>query len=299
MSEGKVPASVQLLVGVWTAVLIVALALAGTWLTRSPGVNDPVAVSWPSERELRTVGETTVLFGHQSVGANILDGVSRVYAGSSVRAPVIADVTGGVSGGAGVAGVSQVQTGALRKAGFRHVRLGVNGDPASKLAAFTEVMDGPVADGVDVALMKLCYADVSASTDVRAVFDAYVSTMAAVEAAHPGVRFLYTTVPLTADRGWKAKVGAVLGRDDTMGPADNVARERYNALIREKYAGTGRLLDIAAVEAEGTSERSQDGNVYHVLNRHLTADRGHLNDAGSEAVAAELLKMVATQSPVG
>ncbi|MFD4327795.1 hypothetical protein ACFWQC_24405 [Nocardioides sp. NPDC058538] len=283
MAVREVPASVKLLAGVWAGVLIVAVTLTGTWLARSPGMNDPIAVAWPSDDELRTSGETTVLFGHQSVGTNILDGILRVYADAPVPAPVIAEV-------------SSVED--ARHPTFMHAYLGVNGEPLGKFAAFADVMDTRAAAHVDVALMKLCYADVTASTDVHPVFDAYVSTMADLEAAHPDVRFLYTTVPLTADRNWKSKVKAVLGGDDRMGPADNVARERYNALIRERYAATGRLVDIAAVESAGTGLRSEDGNVYHVLNENLTFDRGHLNEAGSEAVAAELLKMVATHSPV-
>lgn len=282
MAERTVPASVKLLAGIWAAVLVVAVALAGTWLVRSPGVNEPIAVAWPSDTELRAVGETKVLFGHQSVGMNILDGIARMYADASLPALVIADVSAAEE---------------ARDATFIHAYLGVNGEPRSKFAAFEAVMDSPAAGDVDVALMKLCYVDITAATDVQAVFDAYVSMMAEVEAAHPDVRFLYTTAPLTADRSWRSKVKAVLGRDDHMGPADNVARERYNALIREKYAATGRLVDIAAAESAGTEERSQDGNVYYVLNTTLTVDRGHLNEAGSEAVAAELLTTVATVSP--
>ena len=286
MSVRNVPRSVKLLAGVWSGVLVVAVALAGGWLLRSPGMNDQITIAEPSESELRVVGQTTVLFGHQSVGMNILDGVSKVYADASVSAPAVADVSGG-----------SLAPGA-EKATLRHAYVGVNEDPLSKFAAFADVMDSSAGKDVDVALMKLCYVDITAATDVQAVFDAYVSMMAKVEAAHPDVRFLYTTAPLTADRNWKSKVKAVLGRDDQMGPADNIARERYNAMIREKYGATGRLVDIAAVEAEGTGERSQDGSTYYVLNENLTFDRGHLNETGSEAVAAELLKMVATHSPV-
>lgn len=285
----RVSGSVKLLAGVWAGVLVVAVALAGAWLLRSPGMNEQVAIAEPSDSELRVVGQTKVLFGHNSVGMNILDGVSKVYADASLPAPAMADVSGPE--------VSGASTSDAEGATLRHAYIGVNEDPLSKFAAFTELMDSQAGKDVDMALMKLCYVDITASTDVQAVFDAYVSTMAEVEAAHPDVRFLYTTVPLTADRNWKSKVKAALGRDDEMGPADNIARERYNAMIREKYGATGRLVDIAAAEADGTGERSQDGSTYYVLNKNLTFDRGHLNEAGSEAVAAELLKMVATHSP--
>lgn len=253
-------------------------------------MNEHVAIAEPSESELRVAGQTKVLFGHNSVGMNILDGVSKVYADASVPAPAIADVSGPEISGASMTDAEG--------ATMRHAYIGVNEDPLSKFAAFAELVDSPAGKDVDVALMKLCYVDIIAATDVQAVFDAYVSMMDEVEAAHPDVRFLYTTVPLTADRNWKSKVKAALGRDDEMGPADNIARERYNAMIREKYGATGRLVDIAAAEADGTGERSQDGSTYYVLNKNLTFDRGHLNEVGSEAVAAEFLKMVATHSPV-
>lgn len=276
----EVPRPVKILIGVWSAVMVVAVALAAAWLMRSPGMNDPVAVETPTESELQTAGRTTVLFGHQSVGMNILDGVTGVYSAADVEAPTIEEVAG------------------ASDATFRHVFVGRNGDPIGKFDAFAKVMGSSAGDGVDVALVKLCYVDINATTDVAKVFDAYVAMMAEVEAAHPNVRFLYTTAALTSDRNWKGKVKAALGRGDRMGPADNVARERYNAMVREKFAETDRLVDIAAAEAEGTDRRSHDGDPYYVLNKNLTFDRGHLNDVGSQAVAAELLKVVAAQSPV-
>ncbi|WP_141781798.1 SGNH/GDSL hydrolase family protein [Nocardioides albertanoniae] len=280
MSIRKVPRSVKLLVGVWSGVLVVAVALATAWLVRSPGMNEPVAVENPSESELQVAGKTTVLFGHQSVGVNILDGVAGVYAANDVDAPTVEEVAGSSD------------------ATFRHVFVGRNGDPFGKFDSFAAVMGGPAGEEVDVALMKLCYVDINATTDVEAVFDAYVAMMAEVEAAHPDTRFLYTTAALTSDRNLKGRVKAALGRGDRMGPADNVARERYNAMIREKYAATGRLVDIAAAESAGTDKRSHDGSSYYVLNKNLTFDRGHLNETGSRAVASELLKAVAAHSPV-
>ena len=215
-SMREVPRSVKLLALVWSGVLVAAVALAAAWLVRSPGMNDPVAVDGPTESELQVAGKTTVLFGHQSVGMNILDGVSGVYASADLDAPAIEEVSGS------------------SKATFRHAFVGKNGDPIGKFDAFAEVLNGPAGEEVDVALMKLCYVDINATTDVDAVFDAYVAMMAEVEAAHTNMRFLYTTAALTSDRNWKGRVKAALGRGDRMGPADNVARERYNAMIREK-----------------------------------------------------------------
>ncbi len=135
---------------------------------------------------------------------------------------------------------------------------------SGKFGDFTDGERRSLGDGVDVALLKLCYVDVVAGTDVDAVFAAYSALMDELERKHPSVRFLYTTVPLSTDRGWKSIVKSWIGRDDQMGPADNIARERYNELVRARYGASGRLFDIAAVEATMTEIPTQ---------RDLTARR--------------------------
>ena len=51
--------------------------------------------------------------------------------------------------------------------------------------------------------------------------------------------------PGSARATGSAKVKATIGTADRRGPADNLARHRYNTLVRERYAPTGRLFDIA------------------------------------------------------
>ncbi|MDH2414810.1 hypothetical protein [Nocardioides sp. CER19] len=245
----------------------------------------PVQFDEPTATELQTVARTKILFGHQSVGANLLGALPDVYRQAHLPAPLIVETR-------------DVATSAR---GFiAHAYVGRNGDPLGKLADFSRLVDGPLGDDVDVALVKFCYADIVAGTDVRAVFDAYTSTMADLAARHPDVRFLYTTAPLTADRNVKAKIKAVLGRDDGMGPDDNRARQRYNELIREEYGMSGRLFDIAAVEStmQATPTRRGDGDgTYYVLNDNLRSDRGHLNEQGAEAAAAEFVRVVSANAP--
>lgn len=268
---------------------VVALVLVGVglaWWGRSPGVTPSVRIEEPSAAQLRAVAGTRVLFGHQSVGANVLDGVPAVYDAAGVAAPQVVETRSPVTSGGGY---------------LAHTYVGHNGDPVGKLADFTRVLDGPLGDQVDVAMVKLCYVDIDATTDVDMVFDAYVRTMADLAARHPSIRFLYTTVPLTADRGLKERLKAALGRGDRMGPEDNRARQRYNERIRERFGGTGRLFDIAAVEStllQGTPTRRGSGEgAYYVLNDNLRSDRGHLNPRGAQAAAAELVRVVAANAP--
>ncbi|MHB1010524.1 MAG: hypothetical protein ACYC1E_15120 [Propionibacteriaceae bacterium] len=246
-------------------VLAVVAAGAVVWFgqERSPVMTVEVATS--REDELRRFAASRVFFGHQSVGANIIAGVQATFTESGLA--LLVTETREVEAG---------ETGVLA-----HAPVGRNGDPYSKMADFAAILDGPSGSRVGVALLKLCYIDVVAGTDVDALFAAYASMLADLERRHPAVRFLAATVPLTTDR---------------TDPADNVARERYNELVRARFAASGDLYDIAAVEAtlaQSPMERRSGSTPYHVLNKALAADSGHLNDLGARLAAAELIRLVA------
>lgn len=263
---------------------LLALIAVGSvvWLTQERDSGMTINVAMPPDEELKAFAASRVLFGHQSVGANVIDGVERTFV---------------AAGAAGLLTVTETREPVSAEGGFlAHASVGVNGDPYGKLTDFKALLDGPLGSNLDIALLKLCYVDVVAETDVDAVFTAYSSMMADLERSHPSVRFLYTTVPLTTDRGWKSTIKSWIGDDDHMGPADNLARQRYNALVRLRFGSTGRLFDIAAVEAtlaQDPTERHSGGQAYYVLNKALASDAGHLNDLGGSLAATELIRVVA------
>lgn len=264
-------------------ILVIAVGVAGSavWLGKGSDVPAAIVVDDPTSDELEAFASTRVFFGHQSVGSNVISGVESTYAALGSGVPEIVETRVLPSTVGGV---------------LAHTHVGVNGDPFGKFEDFAAALDGPIADQIDVAVIKLCYADIVSDTDVEAVFDEYVAMMDRLEAEHPSVRFVYTTVPLTTDRGWKAVVKSWIGRDDQMGPADNQARQRYNELIREKYGHSGQLFDIAAVEStlqQEPAERGSGDETYYVLNGPLAADPGHLNDLGARLAAAEFIRVVA------
>lgn len=273
--------------GLVIAAVAAAVVAGGAvlWLERIPAVTDAIELKPPSAAELQAFAGTKVLFGHQSVGANIISGVAPLFADAGQAPPRIVEVREPVLSEGGV---------------LAHTHIGVNGDPFGKFADFTAVLGAGLAEQLDVAVLKLCYADVVSSTDVDAVFRAYVATMTELEQRYPDLVLVYATVPLTTDRSWKAVLKSWAGIDDQMGPADNLARQRYNALIREKYASTGRLFDIAAIEATSrqvSTTRESGESTFFVLNPALSSDAGHLNELGGKAAAAELVRVVAGVSP--
>lgn len=108
---------------------------------------------------------------------------------------------------------------------------------------------------------------------------------------------MYTTVPLTTDRGWKAVVKSWIGRDDQMGPADNQARQRYNELIREKYGHSGQLFRHRRRRVDAAAGAGRAGlRRRDVLRAQWSVDwqrPGHLNDLGARLAAAEFIRVVA------
>lgn len=274
--------------GLVAVVFVSVAALLGRGGDPVEIAGEPPRTSRSDSRATSTTAATRVFFGHQSVGADIVHGLSAVYAGTPTPLTLVESRA------------RQAGSGGL----FQHAAIGANGDPLGKISDFAAVMNGEVGDGVDVALMKLCYIDFMSTTDPQAVFDAYASTMDALEKAHPDVVFLYTTAPITVDPGWVQKAKSTfkvwLGRSDASTP-ENLVRGRYNDLIRERYASSGRLFDIAALEsrlANGLhAGRDDGGQTYMVMNPELASDGAHLNDRGAALLAEELVRLVAAASP--
>lgn len=214
-----------------------------------------------TDAQLERAANTPVLFGHQSVGGNILDGMLGLYAERGVAQPHVLEWPSTHPDG-----------------GFlTHAYIGENGDPIGKIADFAEHVR--TTPGLDVAVMKLCFVDIVDGTDVTAVFHRYRDTMAALEAQHPDVTLLYTTVPLTVGTS-----------------GDNATRQRLNALIRQQFGATGRLFDIAALESTRPdgSRVTGNGGTQLMLHPDYASDDGHLNDRGAKRVAAGFARLIAS-----
>jgi hypothetical protein len=229
-------------------------------------VHGSSAVDPVLRRELARVAGQRVIFGHQSVGANVLEGLRVLAARERMAVPV----TG--------------------------IRVAENGDPLRKLRGFEQAMAGEGA-GADIALLKFCYADIGPETDVRALFEAYRAAMARLRVAHPGTAFVHVTVPLTdLQRGPRALAKRLLGRP-LHGTVENFRREEYNALLRAQYRGREPVFDLARVEStapDGAAVRvAWEGRLAPALAHEYTDDGGHLNAAGRLRAARELLGVLA------
>lgn len=230
--------------------------------------------------DLERIAQRRIFFGHQSVGGNLLDGVRQLAAAAGVPVRIVEAPTAG-----GVA-----------PATFGHTPVAKNGDPFQKLRSFEQAF-GQQPTGLDIALVKFCYVDITASTDVKALFARYRATINDLRVKNPGTVFVHVTAPLTVVQGGaKESLKRLLGRapHETI---ENMRREEYNTLLRQAYREREPLFDLARVESiapDGTAVTAEwKGSVVPAMAPVYTDDGGHLNAAGKLRAARELASVLA------
>jgi len=240
------------------------------------------------DEEWQRLDRSTIVFSHHSVGRNILAGVSAIAAQrAELTLPIV-----GIEPGDEPAGP-----------GLFHVSTGENGDPASKLDGFAAVMATPLGARADIAICKLCYADIGPGVAADPVFEIYRTALAALADRHPKTSFVHPTIPLRTPPGVKSRakglVRGLLGR--TVHPDPNRARNRYNERLRAEFADGGEIFDIAGLEstrADGSRVVDTRGpGPVHAMAAEWTDDGGHLSVRGQRHVASAFLALLARLAP--
>ncbi|MDD3647386.1 MAG: hypothetical protein PHS44_02695 [Candidatus Dojkabacteria bacterium] len=189
-----------------------------------------------------------VIFGHASVGGNILSGLDSLEVLDSARYSI--DRT--TSENSAVL-ISWFDSGA----GIGDFAAGVNGNPGSKITELNQrvVTDG-VGSHVDIAFVKYCYVDNAG--DVNAVWIEYRDYMLAMETVYPDVAFVWWTMPLeTTGDSW---------------------RDSYNTLVRNYTEANDKILfDIADIEAHDPDGNHILQGGYEAMYSNYTDDGGHLD----------------------
>ncbi len=228
-----------------------------------------------TKAEIETASKRRVVFAHQSVGENILDGVKELAKKNGVSINIIE---------------SRHAEGS--EPGIYHFKVGQNGDPAGKIGDYLNTLKSAPFGQADVALVKLCYVDFDRQSDAAAIAKNYISAINKLQASYPSTRFVAVTAPLTAIPGGpKAWVKKMIGR----GPndiADNAKRKEFNDTLRREFDNS-HLFDIAKLEAEAAT--TDDGKPIEVMRQDLTNDGGHLNSTGQQLVGAAFIKVLAAE----
>ena len=234
-----------------------------------------------SASELQQLAGLKIFWGHQSVGANILDGMQELLsAHPQIPLQIVA--------------VKEPNT--LTPGVLSHANVGNNGDPASKIKDFVRMVDDGVGNQTDFAFFKFCYIDFNDRSDVKKVFEKYKTAMQSLKEKYPETRFMHATIPLlTVQTGPKAWVKKMLGRAPA-GTTANAKRGEFNDMLRAEYGGKDPFFDIAKAEStrpDGSRESFVlAGKTYFALVPAYTSDGGHLNTVGRKYLASELLSLL-------
>ena len=168
-----------------------------------------------------------IFFGHQSVGNNIVDGIYTL----KKNHPVIQlNILKGRNSDMFSNGV------------FAHDRVGDNHDPISKIDDFYSVIEDNEFT-IDVAFLKLCFVDISSTSDVNAIFNYYRTKMMMIKEKFPEILIVHFTVPLIrAEKNrWNSSLKKLLKKslgkksDSFFDEENNIARNKYNSLLISEY----------------------------------------------------------------
>jgi hypothetical protein len=244
------------------------------------------------ESAWENLSDKRILFGHQSVGFNIVEGMKDILKGNpQIKMNIIESVT----------------PWKVIKPSFIHFPIGENTIPQSKINAFLSTIQKDSSERADIAFFKFCFVDIISNTDVYNLFENYKTTMENLKQAFPKTTFVYVTEPLTSEpsgiRRFAKKAKYLikqLMQDQTNNFSDNIRRNEFNELLKKQYEGKAPIFDIANIEStfpDGQrSVFSEDGKNYFSLVPDYTDDGGHLNKFGRKIVAEQILVFLAKLS---
>lgn len=265
-------------------ILVLALITLSGWVacdSTLPGEEN--MPSYDTRADLQVLSQARILFAHQSVGRDILDGVRELSQEHGIPIGIFE---------VGASGIDST------KKGIFHLNAGENRKPATKCMAFESVLRLPGAESLQAALLKFCYVDLGeeAGRDGDALFAMFIKSKAQIAEVHPQLKIVDATIPLKSDPlGWKTSLKRLFGRS-TWNDEDNIARNAFNEKV-VAHAQPGLLLDLAwreSVRPDGKrSGFSFQGKSIYTLHQGYTYDEGHLNDLGKKVMAQEFLKVMA------
>jgi hypothetical protein len=267
--------SAALIISIETMSILKIRARIGSNSIKLPSIDD-----FPKECWGKLAGKK-IFFGHQSVGFNIVDGITDII---SMRDDIKLNI------------VESRDCSVFSRPVFAHSQVGRNMDPVSKIKSFVDIMDAGVGEKADIAFFKLCYIDITRDSDPQEIFNLYSNALEELKERYPKTKFLHVTVPLCStprgiERNLKQSIKLLIGKPGALD--DNIKREHYNELLRSAYSGTEPLFDLALIETvnpDGYRCYAVKGEEkVHVMVPEYTEDGGHLNSQGKKKIAEQLL----------
>jgi hypothetical protein len=228
-----------------------------------PSIDDVPGEHWAK------LAEKKIFFGHQSVGYNIIDGITEII---NERDYINLNV------------IEACEPSVFDQPVLAHSQVGMNTKPFSKIERFVEIMDSGVGSKVDIAFFKFCYVDIMRDSDPQEIFNGYNDALEGLKERCPNTKFLHVTVPIRsvpkqAKRYLKQTVKLLIGRPGFF--EDNIMRHSYNDLLNNAYSKTGLFFDLALIESVNASGFGcyalKGTEKVSVMAPEYTEDAGHLN----------------------
>lgn len=204
---------------------------------------------------LDQVRRQKILFGHESVGFDVINGLDALSQAQPARY--------------GLRIQHMIQAAWYqRNSGLGEFFFNHNGNPQGKVDAFVAKMHDGCGNAVDIAMMKYCYADLIERTDPRAAFEAYRNAYERLAQEYPKVTFVYWTCPITIPSRCTDR------------------RTAINRLIREHCRTQDLpLLDIADIECHTPDGREiTEAGGQKLYEGYARDQGGHLNATGAQRV---------------
>ncbi|HTJ84779.1 MAG TPA: hypothetical protein VL400_23835 [Polyangiaceae bacterium] len=223
-------------------------APSGSGSARSRGVVGAEAVAafdTMSDFDKSRVKHARIFFGHQSVGANILDGARSL--GFPSRP---------------ITGTHDFDAPALGEAPLLE-----NHEPLRKVKSF-DAFVSTFGDRVDAVGMKLCWVDFYEPEKLVGLREAYAAEVDSLRKRYPKVAVFHVTPPLA-----------------TKEPVENGDRVAFGRWLISTYAQKDVVFDLEAVESMSSAGMPCVSRGVPALCTEYAADDGHLNAVGAQRAA--------------
>lgn len=233
-----------------------------------------------------------ILFGHASVGNNIISGIEDIIESDERFAKLhFYELT------------------ELSQPGFYDFMVRKNRFPKEKCDHFKSTLSNQnVGNFFDIAFFKFCFVDINNNSNVQEIFEYYVETIKHIKEKFPKLTIVHVTMPLKV-HSWGPKyllinlskgklrmakhIVYTFKRNLTEGDIENVKRNEFNKMLINKYKDIDPIYDLAKIESSLPNGKivsfKHNGVDYPSLAVEYTDDGGHLNKLGRYYAAKELL----------
>jgi len=229
------------------------------------------------DEEIAALVNKRILFGHASVGNNIIEGIRDIITADNRFEKI---------------NIQKLESNhQISAPGFYHFGVRKNGFPKKKCDHFKQILiENGLGQKADIAFFKFCYVDIEMDANVQELFNYYVDTVESIKRKFQNIKMIHVTTPYYSHkRGLKGFIKRLIKPD-----LHNVKRNEFNNKLIEKYNQSDPIFDLATVEStypDGSrSSFKYKGKTYYSLANEYTYDGGHLNKTGRYLAAKNLLK---------